>query len=147
MKLTQKQKKIATVAGVVATVGLLYLAFRKKPDSGGSQFDPTNNNISTGTGGGGSQTTNTAFNARNVAETLYEAMKGLGTDESAIFNALATVTEPQFKQVIDAFGLRIYNTFTGSTTWGSPHPLKTWLKEELGSKEYGVLRLKYPNYL
>ena len=145
MKLTVKQKKIAIVAGAVATIGLVYLAFRKKPDTGGSYTDPTSGSsggsTSTGTG-----TTNT-FNAKNIAETLYEAMKGLGTDESAIFNVLANVSEAQFKLVVDAFGSRIYNTFTGTTTWGSPHPLKTWLKEELGSKEYGVLRLKYPNYL
>lgn len=143
MKLTVQQKKIAIVAGVVATVGLGYLAFRKKPDSGGSYYDPT----SGGTTGGTTSGTTSTFNAKNVAETLYEAMKGIGTDESAIFNVLANVSEAQFKLVVDSFGLRIYNTFTGTTTWGSPHPLKTWLKEELASKEYGVLRLKYPNYL
>lgn len=141
MKLTVKQKKIAIVAGAVATIGLAYLAFRKKTDTGGSYTDPTSGST------GGSTNTGTTFNAKNVAETLYEAMKGIGTDESVIFNVLANVSEAQFKLVIDAFGSRIYNTFTGTTTWGSPHPLKTWLKEELGSKEYGVLRLKYPNYL
>lgn len=142
MKLTVKQKKIAIVAGLFATAGLGYLAFRKKPDTGGSYTDPTN-----GSTGGTINTGTNVFNASNIAETLYEAMKGVGTDESAIFNILANVSESQFKLVVDAFGSRIYNTFTGTITFGSPHPLKTWLKEELDTKEYGVLRLKYPNYL
>jgi hypothetical protein len=140
MKLTAEQKKYAIYGGIGLTAFLLWYFLKPKNGSGGGQGDPTNNNDSSG----GQIST---FDPKNVAENLYEAMKSLGTDESAIFNSLANVNQTQFAQVIKEFGNRVYNTYTGGTAFGSPYPLKVWLKEELSDDEYKTLRLKYPNYL
>lgn len=142
MQLTDKQKKIGIVVGGVLVLGTIIYFLTKKPkaDTAGTLNDPTGNNDS------GSGTTYT-FNATNVAQGLYEAMADFGTDEQAIFNLLAPVSQTQFAQVVQKFGSRIYNSWTGGTSGGSAQPLKTWLKEELSSSDYEILRKKFPSYL
>ena len=143
MKLTQEQKKwaIGLTAGALLIAG--YFAFRKKPDGSTGYNDPTGNND---TGGG----TISTFNATTVANNLKALMDMFGTKETEIVAELTNVTQTQFAQVIGAFGLRNYNSWTGADDWGgSPLGLVGWLKEELGvtSEEYRTLKLKYPNYL
>jgi hypothetical protein len=148
MNLSETDKKQAKIlAGVVAGGLLLYFVFRTKPDSaGGGQYqDPTGNS--------GYNPGSTAFNAKNVATVLYDAMKDNGTDEEVIIEALKTVNQSQFAQVIAAFGKLNYNTITGNQYNFNPFEvlpklgLKVWLKEELSAKEYAILKLKYPNQL
>ena len=144
MELTVNQKKIAIIGGVLALVGVGYLAFRKKPDGSTGGDDPTGNN---NTGGGSSVAT---FNAKTIADNLYALMDMFGTKETEIIEELTNVTQSQFNQVVTAFGKKNYNTWTGADDWGgSPLGLVGWLKEELGvtSEEYRTLKLKYPNYL
>jgi len=96
------------------------------------------------------------FNAKEIATMLYDAMKEANftnTDKrKTIFTALTGVSPKQFAQVIKAFGFRYYNTLTGNTyfaLWQTPvkHPLKVWLKEELSSEDYKLLKSNYPTQL
>lgn len=138
-----KNLKIGT--GVVAGLGLLYLLFGNKKENSGNTADPTGN---------GSYTPAlNVFNAKSVSLSLYDAMKESGTEEEAILEALKTVNQAQFAQVVTAFGKRYYNTTTGNQYQINPFldlpklPLKTWLNEELSVKDYAILRNKYPYLL
>jgi hypothetical protein len=145
MKLTEKQKKIAIIGGVLALATVGYFTFKKKSDGSTGVDDPTGNN-GTGNGGGSVST----FSATNVANNLFALMDMFGTKETEIIAELTNVSQTQFAQVIGAFGLKNYNTWTGADDFGgSPLGLVGWLKEELGvtSSEYRTLKLKYPNYL
>lgn len=139
-KLTKREKIALGVSAVILTGAIVYFVFFSKDNNGASE-DPTGNNSS-----GGNSTIPT-FNAQNVAESLHIAMKDMGTDESTIFNVLQSVNASQFVQVVNAFGLRKYNSWFGNDVGGSLQPLKVWLKEELSADEYKTLRLKYPNSL
>lgn len=137
--MTPNQKKIAIGAGAGI---ILLLLLSKGNDNSGAQTDPTGNGDVTNP-----DNTVQAFNSKTIADGLYDAMAGFGTDEEEIMNLLRTVTQTQFGKVVTSFGKRKYNTYTGSTELGSLQPLKVWLKEELATNEYNTLRLKYPNYL
>lgn len=144
MKLTQNQKKAGIVVAVIGAITIGYFVFRKKPDSTTGFNDPTGNNDS------GSNGSVSIFNAKNTANNLFTLMDMFGTKEDEIVSELTNVTQSQFAQVIGAFGLKNYNSWTGGDDWGgSPLGLVGWLKEELGvtSQEYRTLKLKYPNYL
>ena len=134
---TEKNLKIAV--GVAGGLLLLNLILGKKTES---TPDPTGN--------GGYIPTQTVFNAKNVANGLYQAMKDSGTEEEAILEILKTVTQAQFAQVVTAFGSLPYNVTTGNQYNFSPFSalpkvnLKGWLVEELSLKDYTILRNKYP---
>lgn len=122
----------ALVVGVVAIVKL----FPGKDTTGNGEpvFDePTNNDTQNG------------FTAIAIANKLYEAMKGVGTDESAILEALTPLTETMFSQVVEAFGKKSYLTIT--PPFVASGDLVHWLKSELTSSEYNRLKQKYPNVL
>lgn len=144
--MTPQNKKYLTygiLAIGLAGVGYLIL---KKPDNGGGADDPTGN---------GSNTPSTShFNPKNIADALLDAMKDFGTDEEAILSILKFVSPVQFTAVKKAFGAHQYNSFTGDQinlqAWFTQLPyvnLQGWLKSELSSKEYGILRNKYPKDL
>lgn len=97
-----------------------------------------------------------SFNAKEIAKTLYDAMKEANFTNTEkrkiIFTTLTGVSGAQFSWVIKAFGNRYYNTLTGNTYfafWQTPtkHPLKVWLKEELSEEDYKLLKSNYPKYL
>ena len=144
MQLSDKQKKIGIVVGGVILLSTIIYFVTKDPksDTSGTMTDPTGNNDNGASGGGLYQ-----FNPTNIAQGLYEAMADFGTDEEAIFNLLAPVSQAQFAQVVQKFGSRKYNSWTGGTSGGSAQPLKVWLKEELSSSDYEILRKKFPSYL
>lgn len=139
--MTQEQISNLKLGGaVVAGLGLLYLLFGKKSDNSGGSNDPTGN---------GTYTPVSVFNAQNVADGLYEAMKSFGTDETGILEILKPVSPGQFALVAKAFGFKPYNSWIGSD-YGfglNSVPLKTWLKEELSASDYVILKSKYLNQL
>lgn len=96
--------------------------------------------------------TNALFNAKKIAETLYDAMKGINftNDEKndIIFSALTGINQAQFGLVFKAFGSRRYNTYTGQSATGIySYNLRTWLKEELSASSFRQLQESYPKYL
>lgn len=100
--------------------------------------------------------TDSSFNAKELATMLYSAMKEANFTNTekrkTIFTALTGISEAQFSKVNIAFGSRYYNTLTGNTyfaVWQTPtkHPLKVWLKEELSTEDYQLLKSNYPKQL
>lgn len=97
-----------------------------------------------------------SFNAKEIATTLYQAMKEANFTNTekrkTILTTLTGVSPTLFGLVIKAFGNRYYNTLTGNTyfaIWQTPvkHPLKVWLKEELSQSDYQLLKSKFPKQL
>lgn len=121
---------------VIASLGILYLIFGNKNKNGTP--DPAV------TGGVAS-----SFNARNIADGLYEAMNRVGTDKNAVIEILKPVSPGQFMLVSKAFGFKPYNTWTGNDFgyFLDSLPLKTWLKEEVSASDYAILKNKYLNQL
>lgn len=143
MKLTpQNEKYIKIAAGCVAVL-VLYKMLVPKSDTSGSTEDPTGN-------GGTTTTPGYVFNAGKVANELWRAMKDMGTDEDAIVSALTPVNATQFTQVIAAFGSQPYNSTMGNQLVYVPFTslpkknLQYWLKSELSTSRYNILKMKYP---
>lgn len=140
----EQSKNIKTGLGILGGLALLYLIIGKKTDNSGAAIDPTGN---------GGYLPNPVFNAKNVASSLYEAMKDSGTDEETILEVLKTVNQAQFAQVVTAFGRLSYNKTLGNQYNVNPLEalpkvdLKGWLYNELSTKDYAILRSKYPSIL
>lgn len=97
-----------------------------------------------------------SINAKDIANTLYNAMKQANFTNTekrkTILTTLTGINEAQFSWIVKAFGKRYYNRLTGNTyfaLWQTPvkHPLKVWLKEELSDSDYQLLKSNYPKYL
>ena len=142
MEFTDKEKKAGIVVGIIAAIVTAYFVFKKKPD-GATDSDPTGNGVGAGTGSG------TVFSAKKVADSLFAYMDTYGTKEDEIISELTGGSQPQFGQVITAFGKKPYYLFGSNEWFGTPTNLVGWLKSELGvtSSQYRTLKLKYPNYL
>ena len=132
----QQVENLKIGAAVVATGLVIYYVFGNKNPNGTP--DPEVNGD-----------TPTTFNAKNVADGLYDAMNRLGTDDNAVIEILKTVSPGQFMLVSKAFGLKLYNTWTGNDfgLFLNSLPLKTWLKNEVSAADYAILKSKYPNQL
>lgn len=136
--------KIIPISVGVAGLGLLLFAVAQvKKDKNGNAY--WNESAET-----------PKFNAKEVASTLYEAMKQANLTNTekrkTILTTLTGVSPLQFSLIIKAFGNRYYNTLTGNTSfaiWQTPvkHPLKLWLKEEISASDYQLLKSNYPKYL
>jgi hypothetical protein len=89
------------------------------------------------------------FSPKQKATVLYNAMNIYnGTDEQTIIEELTGVTQNQFGLISKSFGLRNYNRLLGYNTIGGANlSLKTWLKEELSTADYNLLRKKFPMHL
>lgn len=147
INLTTKDKKYLQYGAIGLGVILLFRYFNKDYNQG-VVTDPTGGSIAP-----------YIFNASNVANALWVAMKNMGvwsfcdkSCEDDVFAALKFVNAQQFSQVVKAFGKRKYNNVTGNNyeVWGFPissYDLKHWLKQELSSEKYNTLRLKYPGQL
>ncbi|HRB72438.1 hypothetical protein [Flavobacterium sp. UBA4197] len=155
--MTENQKKHLKIGGGVVIGGIViyYLFFSaSSAGSGGSAEDPTGN-------GGVTNPGNLyVFDAKKVADELYDAMKISGyasfinpNERERIFKALERVNPTQFGQVVQKFALRSYNKTFGNQINYLPftslplEPLKVWLKTELTEDDYNLLKLKYPNHL
>lgn len=73
-----------------------------------------------------------SFEARKIADTLFNAMDGDGTDEDLIFNSLNGLTYNDFVRVSNAFGVR---TYYGGLFQAEDLGLYEWLREELNTND------------
>lgn len=127
--------------GITAALVVGLLLIKKSDNGNGYGYDPTGNN----TQGNNSS----AFNAKDAAEKLYNAMREMGTDEKAIMQVFQTVSVQNFTKVYNAFGKRSYNDQMGNQYNFSPfydlplHNLSYWLKSELSGSSFETLRIKY----
>jgi CRISPR/Cas system-associated protein endoribonuclease Cas2 len=134
---------------IVVSIGVGLLAY---------SFLSNSNNNGTNSNGGylPDMGTGGTIDAKQVAETLYDAMKTINWTNTAknetIISALSEVTPIQFAAVIKAFGLRAYNPKIGNTyqyLWFKikKHSLPFWLKYELNKPEYQLLKSRFSQYL
>lgn len=141
--LNPKYNKPLIVAGSIVVCIVAIVVARRlifgKTDNSGSKHDPTGNGNSA------------PIDADEIAQGLYEAMRGIGTDEEAINALLAPINEAQFREVVTAFDNKKYNTTTGTDkeyfVTLDKYGLKDWLKFELSDSEYELLQKKFPNEL
>jgi hypothetical protein len=83
--------------------------------------------------------TNSQYKA--MADTLYSAMDGYGTDEEPIFNTFKKLkNDVDFVRLDDAFGVRE----ASDNLFGmlAPADMRTWLKDDLGEAEIKTLNAK-----
>lgn len=87
--------------------------------------------------------------AQSIAEALLEAMDGIGTDETEIYNILVVnnkLTSLDLIAVYNAFGSQEYGSF-GKPWWGSGEHLDLtgWIKKEMSnsSTEYKLIRAMF----
>lgn len=138
-----ENKKLIPISIGVLGLGVLLLALTKANSSKSKIY--LDQNYTSG-----------LVNAKQIAEELYKAMKEMNFTNTqkreVIFTSLTGVTPRDFQGIVKAFGFRYYNPITGNTYfafWQTPqkHPLKTWLKEELSTSDYQLLKSKYPKQL
>lgn len=128
--------RIVPVVSIAVVLGVVAMVFVSNKNTSASVFLDAPNAPS-----------NTPFDAKQVAETLYVAMNKYGTDEDVIMQVLGEVSESQFASVVLAFGSRRYNTWTGVKYGLFKHTLKEWLDSELTSSSYLTLKSKFRKYL
>ncbi|MFN3941490.1 MAG: hypothetical protein ACK4K1_02495 [Flavobacterium sp.] len=143
--LSDTDKRNLKILGAILGTIFLYRYFSTDKDDFGGATDPTgNSNTNVITPG---------FDAKRVAERLYELMKTMGSENMAIIRVFNNINEAEFGKVRTAFGRRSYNKTLGNQYNFNPfsslplEPLEVWLENELSSKEYSVLKLKYPKFL
>lgn len=95
--------------------------------------------------------TMTTNRSQLLADKLYQAMDGNGTNEFAIhevFNELKT--DGDLKQLQQAFGVRSYGSTGGNeswiakaTGWAKPLSLDEWLREELSGEALRIVQMHY----
>jgi hypothetical protein len=94
----------------------------------------------------GSKLTITPAEASVIAQQLFVAMDGIGTDEKTIFRLLIDTprTDDDIRLIVKAFGLKEYGTF-GSPWWGSGTPcdLGTWFVKEMSGSDLQKLRNRF----
>lgn len=100
--------------------------------------------------------TDPSFDPKQIANDIHQIMRVVnwtnGDKNQIILTAFTGLSQSQFAQVVKAFGLRNYNTVTGSdsTPFGlfqTKQPLKVWLKEEMSTSDYLLLKDKFKKYL
>lgn len=87
--------------------------------------------------------------AKSIADALLDAMDGIGTDETDIYNILVVNNKLSSLDIIaiyNAFGVVEYGTF-GKPWFGNGEPLDLigWIKKEMGntSTEYKLIRAMF----
>lgn len=90
----------------------------------------------------------TQAQAKAVADSLYDAMNGVGTDLMTVKKLLIDdkPTTLDIIEIVNAFGVRDYGTF-GAPWWGEGDKLNLmeWLKKEVNSATslYELLKMKF----
>jgi len=94
----------------------------------------------------GSKLTITSAEATVIAQKLFAAMEGMGTDEKTIMSLLIETprTNDDLKLIVKAFGLKEYGTY-GSPWWGkgTPSDLTTWIANEMSGSKLQQLKNRF----
>lgn len=78
--------------------------------------------------------------AEAKAETIYQAMKGLGNGFETVKQAIAGINYNAFVKIYNAFGSRI-----GANPFGSKMTLTEWFNDQFNSEELAQLNFLVPN--
>lgn len=135
MSFFEKNKKILMLGGGVFGAILLYKMIASKNENTGINYEhqPHNNVVY--------QPNGVVFNAQSVANELYLQMEESNVDSWASAELLDTIKSRipngRMQEVISAFGLRRYYVYQ------SPSDLKYWLKKELNTSHYNIVKSLY----
>jgi len=81
-----------------------------------------------------------------IAQKLFSAMDGMGTDSKTIMHLLIDTprTNDDLKLIVKTFGVKDYGTY-GTPWWGSgtPSDLTMWLTNELSGSDLQKLRNRF----
>lgn len=81
-----------------------------------------------------------------IAQKLYVAMNGMGTDSKTILDLLVNTTQTpdDLKLIVKTFGIKEYGT-TGSPYWGkgTPCDLTMWLRNELSGSDLKKVQTRF----
>lgn len=145
MKMTNTQKWILGIVGVSVLGGLVWLFSSEEQ----SNLELTNGNAFNGIDknsdyGKRLQAFESDKNKKQrIVDELLRAMKGVGTNFTAIKNALKDIEDERF--------MKIFMSYFHKHTYHHPFKenekldLRGWFKEELSEKEYQQIKDMYPN--
>ncbi len=93
----------------------------------------------------------TTHTARVLADKLFQAMEGNGTNEPAIHQVMNELrTDGDLKLVREAFGVRSYGSTGGNSSWwaetvgwSTPMTLDDWLRAELSGEDLRMVQAHY----
>lgn len=162
MKLTPTHKIAAVAAGGVGLFFLLRKLFKKenKPSPIPTSDDNhvyTGNTIKEVTVVASRNQSITQAEAYDLADELYKAMDGFGTDEDAIFAVASKLkTVQDWEAVKQAFGFKPYSVAYATPSLlsndgysdimaGVPINLKNWLLQELSDSDRSELLRRLPS--
>lgn len=80
--------------------------------------------------------------AKQIADSLEVAMRGVGTDEDTIYSLLGDLSKPDFNKVYNAYGKRNTSNFA---FLGRNLDLWQWLNLELSKSEIAELKKLNPS--
>jgi hypothetical protein len=139
-----KTKNGLIVLGVVVVLGFVamkYMKMKKGSTSGGNDGGGNQGGGNQGGGGNNSGGGQQSLNYRSLADTLFEAMNGYGTDEDAITEVFGSLrNQADFDALENAFGSRTISSGAGNVFQKNyKGRLVGALKSELGSSEFSDL--------
>jgi len=122
------------VVGLIALIVVLLLAFGKRLKRWFQSILGVNLGFDTLDDG---QSSMSFEKAKQIADELYSAMFGLGTDENKIYMLLGDLSNHDFNKVYNVFGRR---RTTNNIFVGKDMDLWQWLRDELSSGELEKLK-------
>ncbi len=131
--------------GIAAIGGLLIWKMYKKYADGAEQRT-LQKALEKSTQVDTTQLTISQADAAIIAQKLFSAMDGMGTDENTIMHLLIDTprTNDDLKLIVKTFGVKEYGTY-GSPMWGSgtPSDLTIWLTNELSGSKLQKLQNRF----
>jgi hypothetical protein len=97
-----------------------------------------------------SNTTIDAQTAKQIAEYQFNAMGGIGTDNSSLFNSLKGLTTDDLILVYNSFGKREYSVVGYPASkwlnkWSTKEDLLSWYNKELNYLQYNRMKKLWEN--
>jgi hypothetical protein len=144
-KMDSKTKNGLIVLGVVIVLGIVAIKFMKMKKGSTSGGNEGGGNQGGGNQGGGNEggggNTSQPLNYKSLADTLFEAMDGYGTNEDSITEVFSYLrNQADFDALENAFGSREISSGAGNVFQKNyKGRLVGALKSELGSSEFSDL--------
>jgi hypothetical protein len=126
-------KKSNVDIGSMAIAGAIVFAVYKLSGLFKKQEASSNLNVP----GGGSLT---QLDADLIGQRLYNAMSGVGTDESTLFAELENRTAAQLVDIYNAYGTPYYFLYGGDPYFGAPTDLFGWFNNELSGNDLSRMK-------
>jgi len=149
--LTPAERKVLFVGSLVLVGGLGYVAykniFKTKADEDEKEMEANLRYLKVKQ----KELTINSGKAMMMAQQLYDAMEGMGTDTGTIHSTLEDIkTQADLLYVIRSFGVKQYGSTGEASSWiakasgyASPLNLSGWLKKELSGTDLDRVKSVY----